>query len=141
MIASIPIAANDEGLVSALVAGGLPIADIGEAGRSFFRVERDGRILGYGGFELYGQDALLRSVVVPADSRGAGAGRIVSEAVLREIGKAGGKRAYLLTTSAAASFEHLGFVPTDRATVPSSILETRQASSICSSAALLSRAI
>ena len=38
-------------------------------------------------------------------------------------------------------FEHLGFVRTDRADAPASILATRQASSICSSAALLSREV
>lgn len=141
MLASKHVGAGDESLAAALLDAGLPIDDIGDAGRSFFRIELDNQMLGYGGFELYGQDALLRSVVVPAASRGQGHGRAVVEAMLREIGRAGGRQVYLLTTTASAFFEHLGFVRTDRADAPASILATRQASSICSSADLLARAI
>lgn len=141
MIASTPIPSLDAGLRRALTDAKLPIDDLDDPGRWFFRFERNGRLLGYGGFELYGEDALLRSVVVPEESRGTGAGRTIAEGMLREIGNAGGKRAYLLTTSAASFFEHLGFVPVDRVDAPAAILRTRQASSICTSAALLSRAI
>ncbi|KKB77470.1 hypothetical protein VW35_15090 [Devosia soli] len=141
MIASTPIPGEDERFRRALLDAHLPIDDLDDAGRSFFRIERDGQLLGFGGYELYGQDALLRSVAVPQESRGTGAGRAVVEVMLREIGNAGGKRVYLLTTSAAAFFEHLGFVRTDRLDAPAAILGTRQASSICSSAALLSRTI
>ncbi|SMQ68377.1 Acetyltransferase (GNAT) family protein [Devosia lucknowensis] len=139
MIRSLPIPGSDGNFVAALSSAKLPVDDVGEAGRSFFRFEKDGCLLGYGGFELYDRDALLRSIVVPEESRGAGAGRMVAEGMLREIGNAGGKRVYLLTTSAATFFEHLGFVLTDRADAPATILGTRQASSICSSATLLSR--
>jgi amino-acid N-acetyltransferase len=48
---------------------------------------------------------------------------------------------YLLTTTAAGFFEHLGFRRADRASTPEAILGTRQASSICTSAALLKRSI
>ena len=136
---SIPIAASDAGLVSALLAAELPIEDIGEPGRLFFRIERDDDVLGYCGYELYGEDALIRSIVVAPAQRGQGNGRAVTEALLREIANVGGKRAYLLTTTAAPFFEHLGFVATDRADAPASILATRQATSICSTAALLWR--
>jgi len=141
MLASKHIGAGDERLVAALLAAGLPIDDVGAPGRSFFRIERDGQMLGYGGFELYGQDGLLRSVVVPAASRGQGHGRAVVEAMLGEIGAAGGKQVYLLTATATAFFEHLGFVRTDRADAPASILATRQAASICKTVDLLARGI
>lgn len=141
MFTSTPIPAIDEGLVAALQDADLPIDDIDEAGRSFFRVEHDGRLLGYGGFELYGEDALLRSVVVPAAGRGQGHGRDVAEALLGEIGNAGGRRIFLLTTTAAAFFEHLGFRRIGREAAPLAILATRQASTICSSANLLTKAI
>jgi N-acetylglutamate synthase-like GNAT family acetyltransferase len=141
MFASTPIPAIDEGLVASLLAANLPVDDIGEPGRSFFRVERDGRLLGYGGFELYGEDALLRSVVVPVANQGRGHGRAVTEALLREIDSAGGRRVYLLTTTAAALFEHLGFRRIEREAAPPAILATRQASTICTSADLLTKAI
>ncbi len=139
MIHSFPVAGTDAALKDALLAGGLPTEDIDEPGRRIFRVERDGALLGYGGFELYGKDALLRSVVVPLETRGTGAGRVVAEQLLGLIGSAGGRQVFLLTTTAAEFFEHLGFGHTDRASAPAAILATRQAASICSSADLLSR--
>jgi len=141
MFASTPIPAMDEGLVSALQAADLPTEDIGDAGRHFFRVENNGQLLGYGGFELYGDEALLRSIVVPAAIRGQGNGRFVAEAMLREIDSAGGRRVYLLTTTAAAFFEHLGFRRIGREAAPPAILATQQASTICTSADLLTKAI
>lgn len=141
MIATQEIAGVDLDLQSALLAGGLPIDDIEEPGRFFYRVESQGRLIGFGGFEIYGDDALLRSIVVPEASRGKGYGRILTEAILRQIGENGGTRAFLLTTSAADFFVHLGFRSIDRAEAPTTILATRQASSICTSAALLTRAV
>ncbi len=141
MISPTPIPGNDPKFLAALTEAKLPTDDVGEPDRSFFRFEQDGRLLGFGGFELYREDALLRSVVVPQESRGTGAGRTVAEGMLREISNAGGTRAYLLTTTAADFFKHLGFEVIDREDAPSAILRTRQASSICSSALMLFRAI
>ena len=141
MLASTPIPGIDDGLVASLLAANLPVDDIGDPGRSFFRVEDDGRVLGYGGFELYGEDALLRSIVVPAANRGQGHGRAITDAMLREIDNAGGRRVYLLTTSATVFFEHLGFRRIVRDAAPPAILATRQASTICARADLLTKAI
>lgn len=140
-VQAISTTGGDTALIDALVAAELPVDDIADAGRSFFRVEEDGRLLGYGGFELYGEDALLRSIVVPPAKRGRGSGRVLAEALLAEIGNAGGRRAYLLTTTATAFFEHLGFARIDREIAPPAILATRQASSICASADLLTRTV
>lgn len=139
MIVSTPIPASDPGFIDALAAAGLPTDDIGDAGRQFFRVERNGSLLGYGGFELYDEDALLRSIVVPENGRGKGHGRAVTQALFRQVAEVGGRRTFLLTAAAADFFKHLGFAQIDRIEAPTAILATRQASSICSSAALLSR--
>ena len=64
-----PIAGRDADLQAALKSAGLPIDDLNEPGRRFFRIERAGLCLGYGGVEIYGEDALLRSVVVPEAQR------------------------------------------------------------------------
>jgi N-acetylglutamate synthase-like GNAT family acetyltransferase len=142
MITAVPVSGTDANLQAALSAAGLPMDDVEDTGRSFFCIiERDGQRIGFGGFELYGEDARLRSVAVPEDRRGTGAGRLVTETLLGEISSAGGKRVYLLTTTAASFFKHLGFDHIDRTAAPAAILATRQASSICTSAALLWRAI
>jgi N-acetylglutamate synthase-like GNAT family acetyltransferase len=128
-------------LAAALAAAGLPTEDLEDGGRSFFAFEDNGRPIGFGGFELYGEDALLRSVVILQEARGMGYGRAVTEAVLARAHEAGARTAYLLTTTAEAFFEHDGFRRVERSTAPASILATRQATTICATAALLARPI
>jgi arsenate reductase len=53
--------------------------------------------------------------------------------------EAGARTAYLLTTNAESFFKNLGFNSVPRADAPASILGTRQATSICSTATLLKR--
>ena len=55
--------------------------------------------------------------------------------------EAGARTAYLLTTTAEAFFAHDGFVRIERSKAPPSILATKQATIICSSAALLTRRV
>jgi N-acetylglutamate synthase-like GNAT family acetyltransferase len=128
-------------LVAALEAAHLPTEDLGDEGRAFFAFEEAGRSIGFGGFELYGEDVLLRSVVVLPEVRGQGFGRAVTEAVLARAHQAGARRAYLLTTTAESFFAHEGFSSIDRTDAPASILATKQATTICSTAALLTRPI
>ena len=61
-------------LIAALEAAGLPTDDLHEPGRRFFRFEDDAGLIGYGGLEQIGPDALIRSMVVVDDRRGAGLG-------------------------------------------------------------------
>ena len=125
---------------AALTAEQLPTDDVAEAGRAFFRVTEANETIGFGGYELHGEDALLRSLTVPPDLRGRGLGRLVAEAVLRAAAGAGARHVWLLTTTAGPFFERLGFVRIDRATAPEAIRSTRQATSLCpSSAALMVR--
>ena len=135
------IAPDAPQLVAALEAAHLPTEDLGEADRAFFAFEEAGRSIGFGGFELYGEDVLVRSVVVLPEARGQGFGRAVTEAVLARAHQAGARRAYLLTTTAESFFAHEGFAPIERTGAPPSILATKQATTICSTAALLARPI
>jgi N-acetylglutamate synthase-like GNAT family acetyltransferase len=133
-----PLAPGDfRRLADWLEAEGLPSADLREPGVRLF-VFRDGdAAIGYAGLEAYGTDALLRSVVVDPARRRARAGRSIVDATLAEARRLGATRAYLLTTSAKAYFERLGFVSTDRASAPETILSTRQAAGLCPSSAPL----
>lgn len=139
MLTATPVAADDTGLRDALTSSDLPTEDLNEPGRAFFRFERAGDAVGFGGFELYGADALLRSVVVLPDHRGNGLGTDMSRQLIALARQAGAQRVYLLTTTAAAFFTRLGFEPVDRIDAPPAILSTRQATTICSTAAMLSR--
>lgn len=134
--------ASDD-FVAALRAEQLPTDDLGEPGRRFYAYRTlSGTLLGYAGWELYGRDVLLRSLVVLPPARGKGVGKAIVARLARRAYDEGGRTAWLLTTSAAAFFGRIGFERVDRAMVPETILNTRQARGLCpSSAAVLSRAI
>jgi arsenate reductase (glutaredoxin) len=140
-LAARPVAADAPELSAALLEAGLPIEDLTDSGRTFFRFELDGLPVGYAGYELYGEHALLRSVVVLPAMRGKGFGRAIAEAVLERARAAGARQAYLLTTSAEDFFTHAGFSRLERSAAPPAILATKQAATICSTAPLMTRAI
>ncbi|MBW9054815.1 arsenic resistance N-acetyltransferase ArsN2 [Rhizobium mesosinicum] len=132
----------DDSLRAALAGAGLPVDDLADAGRSFYRFSCDGATVGFGGLELYGEAALLRSIVVLPDRRGFGFGHAITLGLLDEAHRKGADAAYLLTESAAAFFQSLGFHPIARDEAPAAILTTRQAASLCpASAALMVRSL
>lgn len=127
-------------LRDALSAEHQPVEDLGEAGQHLFRVRRGGDVVGFGGYALHGDSALLRSVVVVPAQRGHGVGRSVIGLLLRKASGEGARNAFLLTETAVPFFEKLGFARIDRSVAPSAITSSRQASSLCrASAALMTR--
>jgi N-acetylglutamate synthase-like GNAT family acetyltransferase len=137
-----PLEGHDESLRAALAGAGLPVDDLTDAGRSFYRFSRDGETVGFGGLELYGEAALLRSIVVLSDRQGFGFGHAITLGLLDEAHRKGAGVAYLLTESAASFFQSLGFRSIARDEAPTAILTTRQAASLCpASAALMVRSL
>lgn len=135
------VAASDPGLRDALIDAQLPVDDLTDEGGRFFRFDVEGRVAGYGGFEIHGAHALVRSVVVLPGGRGSGLGRAVTEEILARAAAAGCAEVFLLTPTAELFFEHMGFVRLERAAAPVAILATRQASTICSTATLMTRRV
>ncbi|MCA8223371.1 arsenic resistance N-acetyltransferase ArsN2 [Burkholderia multivorans] len=137
------VAGSDHALRQALLDAALPTDDLEEPGRSFFAYETlAGSLLGYGGFERYGNQVLVRSLVVLAEHRRHGIGRNMLAVLLRDAFDAGGRTAWLLTTTSAAFFEATGFKAKPREVAPAEVLATRQAIALCpASAVLMSRAI
>jgi N-acetylglutamate synthase-like GNAT family acetyltransferase len=137
-----PLAASERAAMGeALRLAGLPADDLDDAGvRAFAFADRDGALVGYGGLEIYGDDGLVRSIVVEPSRRRRGAGRAIVERLLAEAAALGAERAYLLTTDARPYFERLGFAAMARSAAPPAILATRQAVGLCpASAALMVR--
>lgn len=133
---------HDDGLRAALSGAGLPVDDLTDAGRSFYRFSRDRETVGFGGLELHGEVALLRSIVVLPDQRGFGFGHAITLSLLDQAHMKGADAAYLLTDTAASFFEALGFRSIAREDAPAAILTTRQAASLCpASAALMVRSL
>lgn len=125
-------------LSDALAAAMLPVGDLHRPGRRFFGYRApQGAIVGYGGFELHGADALLRSVVVLPGSRGRGIGGAILAHLAEEARAAGASTAFLVTTTAAAFFERHGFRAIDRLSAPTTILGTAQVAEICAATAPL----
>jgi amino-acid N-acetyltransferase len=124
-------------LAKLLDAERLPSSDLGEPGVRMFAFRDDGAVVGFAGLEVYGKDALLRSVVVDPARRHAGLGRAIVEATLTEAQELGATRAFLLTTTAKSYFERLGFAAIERASAPAAILATRQAAGLCPTSAPL----
>jgi amino-acid N-acetyltransferase len=75
-------------------------------------------ILGCAGFETYGDLGLLRSVAVEPRVRKLGLGRDLVLGVVDAMRRRGLHELFLLTTTAAPFFEHLGFVAIPRGSVP-----------------------
>lgn len=137
------ISADMPELAAALHAESLPITDLSEPGRTFFSFRTlDGELAGFGGYEIHGSDAIVRSVVVPPSARKSGIGRNIVPLLLFRAYEANARRAWLLTDSAVPFFTKLGFKAVDRATAPPAILASRQAAELCpASATLMSRQI
>jgi amino-acid N-acetyltransferase len=122
-----------------LRAARLPLEGVAEHFDTFFVVEGGDEIVGASGLELYGLDALLRSVVVAEAARGGGLGTSLAQRALHEAYARGARSTYLLTTTAEAFFARLGFARITRTDVPSSVQASREFQGACPSSATVMR--
>ena len=81
--------------------------------------------------EIYGSEALLRSLVVDESNRGQGCGKALVADAERYAQKRDVRHIYLLTTTAAKFFEGVGYAATAREEAPESIRTTSEFSSLC----------
>lgn len=129
-------------VVAFLEAEGLPASDLTEAHlQHFFFTGTNGAPSALVGLEIYGEDALLRSLLVSAGARTKGLGSALVRhaeeyAVAHQV-----RALYLLTTTAESFFAHRGYRRIDRAQAPSAIQSTREFASLCptSSAFMIKR--
>lgn len=129
---------SDVELATTLAQAGLPIQDLTDGGRRFFRFREDGHLIGFIGWEMVGDAAaLLRSLVVVPDRRRLGAGRLITQWALLRLAGLGVTDAWALTSTAESLAARLGFRRVDRATAPTALRSTRQFADLCGSSALL----
>ncbi|WP_197383742.1 GNAT family N-acetyltransferase [Ralstonia pseudosolanacearum] len=88
------------------------------------------------GLEVYGTDALLRSVTVTPALRNTGLGRALVGIAERDAVAIGVQRLFLLTTSAADYFSRIGYQLCDRSVAPLAVQTTSQFSGLCPSTAV-----
>ena len=115
-----------DALEAVLRKAGLPSDDVKAPEILFWRFEKDDMPVGFGGFEVCGEDALLRSLVTlpPLRRRGIGAAMVAvieTEALARQL-----RGLYVVTTDCAAYFSHLGYVPCRREDVPAAVRASTQ---------------
>jgi amino-acid N-acetyltransferase len=120
--------------VALLEAEGLPASDLTETHlEHFFFTGSDGAPSALVGLEIYGEAALLRSLVVSVAARTQGLGSVLLLHA-EEYAAAHQVRAlYLLTTTAEPYFAHRGYRRIDRSEAPPSIQSTREFAGLCPS--------
>ncbi len=91
-------------------------------------------VIGSAAVEAYHDGVLLRSVAVMDGFRGTGVGSRLVEQLISRIK---GLPIYLLTTTAPAFFESIGFRTITRADVPPGVRESRQFTTTCPATAIV----
>ena len=121
-----------EPLAELLIAAALPLDGLRESfGANYAVLTVEGSVAGAAGIELYGDYALLRSVVVDSTVRGTGWGEQLVRNRLAWAQENGAKAALLLTTTAESYFHRLGFQKIRRELVPLEIRESVEFRSAC----------
>ncbi len=122
--------------VELLEKAGLPVADL-SAGRLAFAAENDGVFQGAIGLESFGDIALLRSLVVSTNARGAGIGAALVTALEVSCLADDVAELWLLTIDADPFFAKLGYSIRDRTDAPDAIRNTKEFSGLCPGDAVL----
>ncbi len=123
-------------IVALLAQAGLPTADLTPAALARFCVARDGDVIvGAVTVEHYGDNGLLRSLVVAPTQRGRSLGRALVEAVEQRARAQGLRSLVLLTQTAAEFFAALGYRVVARSAVPEALRNSSQFAGVCPSSA------
>ncbi len=93
-----------------ITAAHLPPLFIEEYLDGFVAADREGDVIACGGIEVYGDCAVIRSVVVDEAGRGLGLGGKLAEMLMSNARDAGAADLYLFTADALPFWQHYGFV-------------------------------
>jgi amino-acid N-acetyltransferase len=101
----------------------LPTESVGTDSTEFFVAIHNAGIVGIAGYEYYGDDVLLRSVVVPASQQNKGIGSQIVDWMIALAKQKEIKRIILLTETATKFFTKKGFATVDRSTITNDALK------------------
>ena len=97
----------------------------------------EGGATAVGGFEFYGEDALLRSVAVDEPHRGGGLGGRLTDELLAIAAGRGVRRVWLLTETAEGFFAKKGFRRVERSAITNeALLNSPEFTFVCSKTAV-----
>src|SRR6266568_3242009 len=133
-----PLAAWErDGLKAALLKARLPADDVRDARVLFWRFETVEDIpVGFGGLEIHGSDALLRSLVTLPPLRQIGMGAAMVATLETEARALKCRAIYLLTASDANFFARLGYATCARSDVPQAVRSSQQFAELCPASAV-----
>ncbi|WP_310540939.1 GNAT family N-acetyltransferase [Phenylobacterium sp.] len=123
--------------IGLLEEAGLPTRDLHDEGARYYALGDGPEVMAFAGLAAGGDDALVRSVVVPQSGRGAGHGGAVIDHLATLASTYGVQRLWLLTTGGEGFFGRHGFASVDRSGAPPFIASTRQFTELCPSSAVL----
>jgi amino-acid N-acetyltransferase len=130
------VASDAESIARLLRASELPEAGVFDRLASTLVARDEERVVGTAALEIYGEQALLRSVAVASDQQGLGVGKTLTEAALQLGKNIGIRQVYLLTTTAVAYFPRFGFMPIDRNAVPAPVQQSVEFHGACPASAV-----
>ncbi len=110
---------------------GLPADDCAGPQNRFFGIFANRILVAAGGLEAAQPYCLLRSLAVAPEYRGRGLASMISAHLLAEARARRHAAVYLLTETASAYFEKIGFCKIPRDAVPAAIAATRQFADLC----------
>ncbi|MFQ5834073.1 MAG: arsenic resistance N-acetyltransferase ArsN2 [Candidatus Thorarchaeota archaeon] len=98
-------------------------------------------LIGCVGLEIYDKYALLRSLAVHPDFQGRGIGKQLVSSIIERARVKGIGQLYLLTDTAEEFFRKIGFESVDREDVPASVRQSIEFTTLCPTAASLTKRI
>ena len=115
----------------------LPTDGLSDHLEAAFVAREGGRVVGSAALEIYADGALLRSVAVDADHRGAGLGERLTAAAIEDAERRELPALYLLTTTAERFFPRFGFERIAREDVPASVQASIEFRGACPASAVV----
>lgn len=115
---------------------GLPVVGVSDHLRNFVVATESSAMCGCGGFEHYGDAALLRSIAVAEHARGFGLGQRIVARLIAACHFLKVRSLVLLTTTADDHFARLGFVCVARDEVPPLVRTSSQFQGVCPGSAI-----
>jgi amino-acid N-acetyltransferase len=124
-----------DGIAFLLDRGGLPLDGLEDHLGTTLVAKDRGRVIGCAALEIYGTDALLRSVAVEPGHRRRGVGVALTAAAIELARRREVHDIYLLTETAAEFFPRFGFEPTTRDAVPAAVKQSAEFTTACPASA------
>ena len=124
--------AEDLGAIESLLSGSsLPLQGVRDHRQHFFVAVEGTEIIGTIGLEVYGEEGLLRSLVVGENHRSRGVGAVLYDRLLSEARELDIRRLVLLTTTAERYFTQRGFRRIPRSSITGSLAGSAEFAGAC----------